>query len=267
MNAEILEEMIKNRVEKKVTEKNRRTLAQKKHYGSQVLALSILNQEPVEQKQNAYFNSDIKSAGVDLITKFKNLSNTFKGSSTIMDIYSNVKSKLDMEYCDKASTKFKVGDTNMQSLEDRKLIKQEKERILLADFGQRYDIYLMYTKTVHKVSQSNNLIKYLTAEKNSIDEEKKLLIDSMGKQFGWTVNGIFNVKLQMEKTETKLTEGPKVRLGGIATMLKKKNHRKMGYNSNEMFDQNDDGNSDASPLKRAADSHKGEAHLKLEWAN
>lgn len=77
MNAEILEEMIKNRVEKMVTEKNKRSLAQKKHYGSNVLALSILNQEPIENKQNSYFNSDIKSAGVEIIAKFKNLSTTF----------------------------------------------------------------------------------------------------------------------------------------------------------------------------------------------
>jgi hypothetical protein len=77
MNAEILEEMIKERVEKMVTEKNKRSLAEKKHYGSNVLALSILNQEPIENKQNAYFSSDIESAGVELIAKFKNLSTTF----------------------------------------------------------------------------------------------------------------------------------------------------------------------------------------------
>lgn len=153
----------------------------------------------------------------------------------------------------------------MQSFEDQRLIKQEKERILLADFGQRYDIYLMYTKHVQKVSESTNLIKYLTGEKNSIEEEKKLLIDSMGRQFGWTVNGIFNVKRQMEQSKRLIQEG--LKNPKIVTDSKKQNKRKLGYGATGMFGEQEDGNSEASPLKRSAESYKGDAERKVEWAD
>jgi hypothetical protein len=153
----------------------------------------------------------------------------------------------------------------MQSFEDQRLIKQEKERILLADFGQRYDIYLMYTKHVQKVSESTNLIKYLTGEKNSIEEEKKLLIDSMGRQFGWTVNGIFNVKRQMEQSKRLIQEG--LKNPKIMTDSKKYNKRKLGYGATGMFGEQEDGNSEASPLKRSAESYKGDAERKVEWAD
>jgi hypothetical protein len=153
----------------------------------------------------------------------------------------------------------------MQSFEDQRLIKQEKERILLADFGQRYDIYLMYTKHVQKVSESTNLIKFLTGEKNSIEEEKKLLIDSMGRQFGWTVNGIFYVKRQMEQSKRLIQDG--LKNPKFVTESKKHNKRKLGYGATGMFGEHEDGNSETSPLKRSAESYKGDAEKKVEWAD